>query len=269
MNKKCKRVGCYEPADCRHGYCKNHCGKRHEKYDYSCRVYPKSRVPHVGVEIEVIYSNDQDLRRGVSGLKAHHDASLGAYGAEYKVLGPASKIVKRASSLLHILWCRRAKITPKCGLHVHLDAREAQSSRLEQLFAWAYATQDTWFGLVPPSRRENCYCAKLMGPKTPWNHHAWINKSGHNTVEVRLHSGTLNPHKMAGWLEVLKHVQKKFLDNDYTFPTEGEGVDKFWKLFEDAPKVAREYLQTRLNNGGLLKDYAYQPNEEVLEVAHV
>ncbi len=255
---KCQSEGCYEPADCKHGFCKDHC-HRHEIGSYGSRKYPRTAEPHIGVEIEVKYADTVNFRRGV-GIDCHRDGSLGDYGAEYKVLAKSGAVVAEAAELVETLWKRRARVDRKCGMHVHLDVRQLTDSRREELMTWLWKTQDAWFDLMPPSRRTNHYVAKLNGPDG--SHYSWANRSPYNTVEIRLHGGTLNPHKVAGWLTAMVYLQAKANDAGFTFPSTGDAEADFWAVFADCPQAGKEYLATRKANGGVIRDHAYGHIEE-------
>ncbi|MDE2104737.1 MAG: amidoligase family protein [Patescibacteria group bacterium] len=257
---KCRHEGCYEPADCKHGFCKDHC-QRHSIGSYSDRKYPRSTDPHIGVEIEVVYPDADTFRRGV-GIDCHRDGSLGQYGAEYKVMAKSSQIAAEAAELVEQLWKRRARVNRGCGLHVHIDVRQVGSEKIEALFAWANATQECWFALMPPSRRSSSYCRRLNGPIPAHEHFAWIHTTTYNTVEVRLHGGTLNPYKMAGWLTALVHLQAKLNDAAFAFPATCDAEADFWAVFADCPQAGKEYLATRKANGGVLRDAAFGHIEE-------
>ena len=280
MKKKCLTPGCYEPADCWHGYCAGHCPKRHPIRDHHRSRKPTTSVPHIGVEIEVQFSCT-DLRKRVLPLKAHYDGSLETgsnVGAEFKILAPAKQIAKKATRVLRQLWERKAKITPKCGLHVHLDVRQATPARITALLDWAQLTQEVWFGLVPPSRRENHYCTRITKTNRS-QHYTWMNLTRHKTLEVRLHAGTLNPFKLEGWLVAMEHLQHKLLDETYTFPAAAPAVtdetgsqsvippeaEAFWAVFADCPKAGKEYLQARSKANGQLRDFAFATQDNASE----
>lgn len=268
MKKKCKSVGCYDPEDCRHGYCAKHCPKHHKIAEYSVRAYPTSNLPHIGVEIEVEFDSHTDLKRAIP-LKATHDGSLNEYGAEYKVLAPAKKICAKTAKLLEELWIRRAKVTRRCGLHVHIDVRNVHNVRLQKVFRWLKHTESEWFNLMPTSRRPSnteylkVLPNKLYGPvevpsfSCPTEHYIWIHKTPYSTLECRLHGGTLNPHKVGGWLEVMIYLQQRIQDNKYEFSIAKNPKEAFWEVFKDSNTIAKEYLQARMINNGVIKDYAY------------
>lgn len=280
MKKKCKKAGCYEPADCRHGYCASHCNKGHKLLNYSARQHPRTNEPHIGVEIEAEFATTKDRDRALP-LKGHHDGSLKCdCSAEFKVLAPVKKIVQKAATVAEEVWLRRGRISKACGLHVHLDVRllrptrGAGRARIREFLAWAKVTEEIWFSLVPPSRRDvgdaacprretgtpGYFCRKLP-PNLMTSHFTWLNSTGYYTVEIRLHGGTLNPYKIRGWITALIHLQEKMHDLTYTFPTKGTPEEKFWAVFAGCPEEGKEYLESRRNHNGVVPDYAYESLE--------
>jgi hypothetical protein len=255
---KCKQTGCYEPADCKHGYCQAHCTVGHSHLPYSSRTMPRNDRPHVGVEIEVVYRDAETLRRGLP-LGGHSDGSLGSYGAEYKVLAESDKISGACADLLQELFKRGARVNRSCGLHVHLDVRQLSDARRREVLAWLERTQDTWFSLVPPSRRNNTHVQRIPNS---YNHYQWANLTSYNTLEIRIHGGTMNHFKLDGWLSALTHLQAKALDASFAFPNSGNGDEDFWALFADCPAEGREYLRARQDNAGVIRDRAFRHVEE-------
>lgn len=257
---KCKHEGCYEPCDCKHGFCHTHCTHTHRIGSYSSRSYPMSNVPHVGVELEVVYGTERDYKRGVT-IDCHQDGSLGSLGAEYKLLAKSTEAPQAAAELAEELWKRRANVNRQCGLHVHLDTRQINQERISKMLDWFQATQDVWYSLVPPSRRNNHYACR-METYNRSSHTTWAHTTSYNTVEIRIHAGTLNPFKLIGWLTALIHVQNKANDAAYVFPNTGDATEDFWTLFDDCPTEGKEYLRARINAGGQLRDTAYRTFED-------
>lgn len=258
---KCKHVGCYEPADCKHGFCSRHCTVGgHTLQSYSARRYPATNAPHVGVEIEVEYGTAEDYRRGLP-FEGHADGSLGTYGAEYKLLATTDKITSVASELVEEIWKRGARVNRRCGLHVHLDVRQISRDRRLAWMDWMMRTQETWFNLMPPSRRTNNFVQRITSAGDA-AHYVWAHVTGYNTLEVRLHGSTLNPYKITGWLVALIHLQTKAADASYTFPNTGDANADFWSVFEGCPAEGIEYLRTRERLGGRLADHAFRAIEE-------
>lgn len=256
---KCQREGCYEPADCKHGFCHRHCTHEHRLGAYASRKYPRCDACHIGVEIEVKYNNQHDFRRGLP-LEGHYDNSLGSYGAEYKVLGKATQVAAMCGELVKELWKRGARVDRHCGMHVHIDVRQLDGTRRQDMLGWMLRTQETWFSLVPPSRRNNHFVQRMSG--THGNHTTWAHPTVYNTVEVRLHGGTLNPYKIEGWLVALIHLQAKANDATYAFPDTGDSAADFWSLFADCPREGKEYLKARADNDGVVQDRAFRHIEE-------
>ncbi len=261
MRDKCKRDGCYEPRDLG-GFCIKHAARKPRLGKYASRKYPTSNAAHVGVEVEVEFAREDHRCRAICAGKAHTDGSL-SLGAEFKLLYPAHAkegVIKYTKRLVNELWLRRAKITQRCGLHVHLDMRGVNASRRTQLLAWMRHTQTVWFGLVPPTRRNNSFVKKLDDHAT--SHYSWFNYTSYNTAEIRIHGGTLNPYKIEGWLTALIYLMDKARDENYTFPLTGSAEQDFWALFNDCPQLGKEYLMARHTNNGILRDEAFQPMEE-------
>jgi hypothetical protein len=220
----------------------------------------------LGVEIEVEFPTHEDRKRGIMVRSGYSDGSLNC-GAEYKILGETKKlkkIINKCSVILEDVWMRRARITRRCGLHVHLDVRRVSRERLQEVFTWMTKTQNIWFSLMPRSRHGNSYCRKISTIVST-DHYDWVHKTSFHTIEIRLHSGTINPYKIAGWLTAMAYLQSKIYDVSYQFPKIDEGntaESAFWSFWENSPKEAKEYLQSRKSSGGCMQDYAFQPLEE-------
>lgn len=258
---KCQREGCYEPADCKHGFCSQHCTRGHSQRSYGDRRYPRNDRPHASVEVEVDYPDSRAFARGVGLDNGHRDGSLGTYGVEHKLLAESGKIADLAAELVEHLWKRRARVTGRCGLHVHLDARKMTAERKRALLDWAQRTQDVWFILMPPSRRQNNYVARLNAHNRN-SHTTWMHETTYPTIEVRIHGGTLNPFKMRGWLTALVYMQTKTLDAEYAFPDTGDAEQDFWTFFNDCPTEGLQYLRDRKASNGQLRDHAYASLED-------
>lgn len=289
---KCKHVGCYNAADCTHGYCQRHCTTGgHSCGDYSRRRMPRGIGPYMGIEIEVEFANDQDYRSGIAyadngrrGI-ATYDGSLGYLGVEYKLLVLQEKAIKRSCTLLRELHFRRAKVSRQCGLHVHLDMRHTPKTRQLEALRWLFHTQEVWYRCAPPSRRNNHYIRQLalyMGAIDNYGeHYTWAHLSPYRTMEIRLHSATINCFKMQGWLACMSWLADHIRDVTYQFPGMNtpaipgtfyasgyemvsglhpqDSFDEFWRT---APTIAREYITTRLANNGRIRDTSFQPREE-------
>src|SRR5262249_16323588 len=109
LKRKCKHRGCFEPADCKHGFCAGHCTTRHAKGNYpGGRATPKNSKPHLGVELEVEFRNAQAEMRGLAIRQGYCDGSLGMYSAEFKMLAETTRIANHMAELVVGLWSRGA-----------------------------------------------------------------------------------------------------------------------------------------------------------------
>jgi hypothetical protein len=108
-----------------------------------------------------------------------------------------------------------AEVNASCGLHVHLDMRDyerrpaAVANKLLQALPILKA-------MVPKSRIGNQYCQVDLGSggndSGRSQRYACINDvqafSDHKTIEVRLHSGTINYTKISNWIRILYSVAR-------------------------------------------------------------
>ena len=96
-----------------------------------------------------------------------------------------------------------AEVNRSCGLHVHIDCRDisataanTRAKRLREALPWLRR-------MVPSSRLSNNYCNGSRGRYMPINTESYHK---HSTVEVRLHSGTLDADKIRNWIEVVRFI---------------------------------------------------------------
>ena len=259
MGKKCKNESCYNDADCRHGFCVDECPHRHRIAAYhGTGGSPRSRKPHLGVEIEVEWTSDESRRRITNFRRLENDASLLGNGGETKLCAPFPRIARRAARTVDGLRERGGVVSGRCGLHVHLDMRGVPGERVDALMAFAERTQDEWFALVPVARRGGRYTQRIRRGTYDNNetgHTTWLNRRSH-TVECRLHPGTLNAHKMRGWLSVMNALMVCTRDEAFTFPTTLEQ----WETM--ISQEARAYIRARRAGGGYLRTATRQGARE-------
>lgn len=94
-----------------------------------------------------------------------------------------------------------AKIDASCGLHVHLDCRDGSGRLVANRLVRALPILSA---MVPRTRTDNFYCRQDRSRRG--NRYAKINTESlkkHNTVEVRLHSGTTDFKKIRNWIMIL------------------------------------------------------------------
>lgn len=256
---KCKRHGCYTDACCVDGCCALHTSKISQLRPYATRIEPKSDEPHLGVEIECFADSESVF----NALRAQRrvpcsDGSLPTMGCEFKVCLPVQAAISKVPQFVRHLASIGAKVNTRCGLHVHMDMRGISTHRQIGALVWAEFWQDWMFGLMPPSRRVSTYCTRL-----PFvDRYNWLTRTYHKTMEVRIHGGTLNPHKVAGWLSVCADLMAFIRDESKDFPVIGTPVTA-WTMRDIFPTpIAYEYLRTREAHSGVLRDLSDQNNTE-------
>jgi hypothetical protein len=115
------------------------------------------------------------------------------------------EVLRRVCAVLHE---HDAEVNDTCGLHVHLDARNQDENRM---FANLVKAQRLLYSMVPAKRKKSGYCTPNTSLKM--NRHCTryhgINPESfdkYQTIEVRLHSGSVNAEKILKWIELLRKI---------------------------------------------------------------
>ena len=119
-------------------------------------------------------------------------------------------------------FCRQAErfaVDSKCGFHLHLDVGACTTAELKRVVLAYLLTEKLWHAFVPKMRRDNQYC-KPLGfdadaidntdgryevSRLSADRYRWCNVwaiSAHSTIEIRLHSATLEAEKICNWVKV-------------------------------------------------------------------
>ena len=254
--KKCKVKGCYSDACCRDKTCAFHTEAGRGLANHGSRSYPKHYIPHLGVEIECIASHATAFKALTAQSKRpHYDGTLGSLGCEFKICKPANQAIKLIPKFGAQLTSLGAKVDKSCGLHVHLDARGISVLRIRDFLRWLGTWEIWWFECIPPSRRASDFCRPINSNGS--NHYKWANATTYHTVEIRIHPGTLNPHKIKAWLCVCADLMN-LLRSETELPvmTMGDSTRswgnhvKLQKIF--VRKEGLDYLLHRHACGGVL-----------------
>jgi hypothetical protein len=116
---------------------------------------------------------------------------------------------------------RRFEVDEKCGFHLHVDLGKEDISGLRRVALAYRLTEKLWAKFVPESRRGNHYCQPLayapsrlgrVETREDWDNflcdcgdrYKWANWQAyyaHRTVEIRLHTSTLDPEKICNWVK--------------------------------------------------------------------
>jgi len=226
----------------------------------------------MGVEIECY---NEGSRYAVTHVAKYvcRDGSLPHNGGEIKLCAPENKLEDVAADTVQRSRLVGNKVNTSCGLHVHMQLQALKS--LEWISSWGFrssiaqrvqkfveAVQPFMFDIVPPSRKENSYCNYSNNWNDMFDHHNWIAFSSRiPTIEIRIHSGTMNPWKVKGWINAWKQVRPDL--DKIVSSVEGweDIVDKYrndgflGQLKQDT--IGYKYIRARSSNGGRLKNFGF------------
>ena len=188
---------------------------------------PKDSSKYIGVELEFISKTDRDelgellmdaeLYRYVT-LKA--DGSVRAKG-DYKyphelcVLAKEEEFVQVMKRVCLVLKKADSVVNKTCGMHVHLDMRTRNK---EVAFSNLVSAQPILYAMNPPSRQEAIngmrYCSPTKGKvfNSNMDRYRGINAAAyrrHQTIEVRIHAGTIDYTKIMNWVNILVKIVER------------------------------------------------------------
>lgn len=163
-----------------------------------------------GVGKQVTLTEDGSLRccdgREPGNCETHKDKHL----HELNILVKEDNykdILKKVCDVLHKV---NAVVNKSCGMHVHLDMRTRDAEKAYQNLVSA---QNILFAMNPKSRTEK-YAKKISErnldiAKNSGERYYGINSlalSKHKTIEIRIHSGTIDYTKITNWISILVKV---------------------------------------------------------------
>lgn len=208
-----------------------------------------------------------------------NDGSLGGDGKEFvSVPIPYSK-----ADLIMTKFGEFAKgnlgVDRKTGLHLHIFIHPTfqTADNLKKILLAYKQSEQFWFKMVSPSRRNNGYCTSLryidsydfrskatFDTFKTWYYgnkqkalnyskiqkgfgkrYEWVNFHSvffRNTFEIRLHQGTTNSQKMLNWLEMHKNFLKGVIHENYS-NLETMDENRFLSM---QPIHLREYYKQRV-----------------------
>jgi hypothetical protein len=192
---------------------------------------PQTKDNYLGVEIEFLCDlNQEDLSfklyeaglgknvclKGDGSIKQDSE-STGMYTHEVCLLAKEKEMAAVVESVSKILLSANAKVNKTCGLHVHLDMRSRDHV---VAFHNLVSAQNVLFAMNPFSRQSGTYCKRqetkvfkeAAGNGTRDMRYFGINATAHakhNTIEVRIHSGTVQADKINKWIDLLLAITNK------------------------------------------------------------
>lgn len=218
---------------------------------------PLSKERHIGVEIECFldpYTNeelaDSLIAAGVDKkVCVKDDGSLstdeeGWQSTELTVCDSEANIEDTITKVCKVISDYNGMINETCGLHVHLDMRDRPVTKSAQRLI---ASQPFLFRFVPGSRRSNQYCRPTHPSQTvdmTGQRYKAVNLASydaHSTIEVRLHSGTVEANKINNWVKLLV----KIADTELKKPAAELKTLNQWFTALKLPTAMKTYFKAR------------------------
>lgn len=183
---------------------------------------PQTKDNYIGVEIEFfcdLNAEDLSFKLYEHGLGKNvflrTDGSIRSEGQMYphelNILGKEKEIKGIIQLVSKVLLAANAKVNKSCGLHVHLDMRNR-----DHVIAFhnLVSSQNILFAMNPFSRQSGSYCRRqdtkvfkeAIAPSGRETRYFGVNAAAHakhNTIEIRMHSGTVQANKINNWIDLL------------------------------------------------------------------
>ena len=171
-----------------------------------------------GVELEISGCRRHGGLRGKTPFGAKYDGSLSSGKEFVSPVLQGDEGLEAVASLCAYGRDNDWTVDSSCGYHVHIDCGDLNDDQLKSVAVGYAATEGLWARFVSKKRAGNQYCEKLpygvadirsrnfrsILDMSESRYH-WLNwqaYSRHQTVEVRLHSGTTNYDKIANWVKI-------------------------------------------------------------------
>lgn len=220
---------------------------------------PTNKKHHVGIELEFISTlskNELAIKIAEADLEKHiclkDDGSIETdedgdyyYAHEICILATEKNYQSIVNKLCKILRGNSA-VNKTCGMHVHLDMR---TRNVHNAYAALFEAQPILYAMCPKSRRTGTYSQMekhyVRSIENQNGRYYGINKQAyedHNTLEVRIHSGTLSAVKINNWVGLLL----KIVNNKKVYARESVGTLNDLAKFKKQNKI-RGKLSTYIN----------------------
>lgn len=232
---------------------------------------PQTKAKHIGIEIEMVSPISKELvavalvNAGLdSYVKVGYDESIdtedydiyddndsGNHGLELRVLCKQSEVKFVITKLTKILKELDCYVNSSCGLHVHLDMRHRD---IITSYINLAAAQGLLYSVTNTSRRNSYYCS----PVTYSDYSKYVERkeipiprsginlnslSKYNTIEIRIHEGTLDSNEIINFVKLLTCIV------DRKTATNG------WRILKNKalPKATLNYVNKRIKEYGKAK----------------
>lgn len=235
---------------------------------------PTTDAPHVGIEIEFISKGDKMVlaellcKENVHKFVCLHDDNSLRNEKDYPfkhevcIVAPEALIYEVLSRVTRAIEACGSKVNWRCGMHVHLDMRNRD---VRHCFNNLVRSQNFLYMMNPISRltgtRSDGGTDEVYSKKVEFSDfdEAMKNAKGdnrtiryyginpfsfskHKTIEVRIHTGTINATKIRNWVEILLAI----VNSSEKYTKEVTKLDSFIKRFNLSDDIMK-YMQERID----------------------
>ena len=130
---------------------------------------------------------------------------------ELTLVAKNTEVKELVSKVCTILAEHGAYVNTSCGMHVHLDARGTVDLK-NRMFKNLVGHLPLLQSIVPKSRRNNYFCRiNISDSIADYHNNRYfainpLSLKKHKTIEVRLHSGTVDATKVNNWIDILSSI---------------------------------------------------------------
>lgn len=218
-----------------------------------------SNENHIGVELELLvdktkyYSLLNSIKR-IKNVACCDDGSLrpdeNQDSIELRMLTTKENYKQDINELCYKLNELDCKVNNSCGLHVHLDMRHKTRDERNTIFFNLCKYQKLLFKLVNENRKNNEFCKKIKYADVYKNRRSryWaINPMSlmrHDTIEIRLHHGTINPNEINNFIATLINIAYNTNEKQ-----EKVSISKKSLINVFGPELYENYFKQHLNKG--------------------
>ena len=209
---------------------------RMEPRDVESKYLPEGQA--VGIEIEwiapclerdgehyqdsrdFVYPNQTNFNEGIApwiyGTSWGYDSSIENFEEYQYNRGQEARIMlkygkwKRLRELCNYIVSNGGEINKSCGLHVHLDVRDLSNHAVDTRCKRLQSALPWLLELVPTSRRNNRYCRPEYSSSNKYAAITTHNLRYRRSIEVRMHSATLNAQKIINWVDLLHFIKNRY-----------------------------------------------------------
>lgn len=229
---------------------------------------PKTTEKHVGIELEFIANASRDVlaialsKNNLSNfveLKSDGSIQVDVQGYsphELAICVPESLMEEVVNKVVSVLKLFDARVNKSTGMHVHLDARASTGRNHRYMFARLVMAQSILFAMQPNSRKDNRFCKRTKSQDyttaLSTGRYQGVNPqsvSRHNTIEIRIHSGTVGASKIINWIKILIGIVDCDIVEAKRAPRTVESFCKAFKIGADLRAYIEERIQKFSTNG--------------------